>query len=273
MSFEIHNDNFVTTITLNNPDKHNALDAPFWNQFPKVIKMLENDKTRVLIIKANGKSFSSGLDTSLFSDPSLFNVTSPLDRERFMHLVILLQNTLTTIREARFPVIAAIQGPCIGAGLDLVAACDMRYSTENAFFRLAEINLGLMADLGTLQLLPDSIPSTVLAEMAYTGRDLSAEQAKSCGLVNAVYKDKEVLFESVGDTAKSIASKAPLALYQTKLALRYRQDGHSIEDSLKHAALLQSAFLDTEAIKSSFKKENKHKNLLPIPDNLNEKTN
>lgn len=267
-SFDISNDSGISTLTLNNPERHNALDASFWNKFPQIIEKLHDDKTRVLVITANGKSFCSGIDISMFSDPKLFALENPISRERFLNLVELMQNVFDSIRTARFPVIAAIQGPCIGAGLDLVSACDMRYTTPEAYFRLAEINLGLMADLGTLQLLPESLPAAIVNELAYTGRDFLPDQAKSLGYINDIFKDEDEMRKKVNDIASVIASKAPLAVHQTKMSLKYRQEGHGIKDAMKHAALLQSAFMDVEAIRGSFAKEVTYKDLEPRVDSV-----
>ena len=144
----------------------------------------------------------------------------------------------------------------------------MRYATKNAYFRLAEINLGLMADLGTLQLLPDSLPSPTVAEMAYTGCDLTPERAAEQGFLNNVFSSTDEMYDEVQKVAETISGKAPLAIHQTKLALKYRQEGHGVSDSLNYAALLQACLIDTEAIRASFKKDAVYHDLKEVPDGI-----
>ena len=163
-----------------------------------------------------------------------------------------LQRSLTALEEARMPVLAAIQGACVGGGVDLVTAADCRYATADAWFSIHEINIGMTADVGTLQRLPKLIPVGVAREYAYTGRRMPAQRARELGLVNEVFDDHASMMEAVMGIASEIASKSPLALYGTKEALNYSRD-HSVEDSLRHIALWQSGMLHPDDIIESLK--------------------
>jgi enoyl-CoA hydratase len=150
-----------------------------------------------------------------------------------------LQDSFTALERARIPVLAAIQGGCIGGAVDLVTACDMRYATDDAFFCIQEINIGMTADVGTLQRLPKLIPEGVAREWAYTGDRIPAARAREVGLVNEVYPDHDALLEGVLDIARRIATKSPLAIWGTKESINYTRD-HSVADSLEFIALWQT---------------------------------
>ena len=151
-----------------------------------------------------------------------------------------LQDVFSRLERARFPVIAATQGGCVGGGVDLIAACDMRYCRADAFFVIQEINIGLAADVGTLQRLPKLIPAGLMRELAYTGRRIFAEEAKASGLVNAVFEDQETLLSEVRRIARGIAEKSPLAIHSSKEIMNYARD-HTLEDALRYQAVWMGA--------------------------------
>ena len=204
----------VATVTLNRGEKLNTMIPAFWSELPKVIgEINSNGEARVIVLASTGKHFSAGMDLAVFSMSSeesqaeIGRVRANL-RENALHL----QDSFNCLEKARIPVLAAIQGGCIGGAVDMVTACDMRYASEDAFFCIQEINIGMTADVGTLQRLPKLIPEGVCRELAYTGRRMQAEEAKSVGLVNEVFSNQESLLEGVMEVAEEIASKSPLAI-------------------------------------------------------------
>ena len=151
-----------------------------------------------------------------------------------------MQATFTRLENLRMPVIAAIHGGCIGGAVDMVTACCIRYATADAFFCIQEINIGMVADVGTLQRLPKLVPLGVVKELAYTGRRLGAAQALGYGLVNQVFDTQEALLAGALQAAREIAAKPPVAIWGTKQALHYARD-HSVDDALKQMGWLQGA--------------------------------
>lgn len=176
---------------------------------------------------------------------------------------------LSVLESARFPVIAAIQGACIGGGLDLVSACDLRIVSQQAYFRIEESNIGMMADLGSLQRLPKLMPEALVREMAYLGVTLSAERAHAAGFVNAVEADADAALAAAMKAAGRIASKAPLAIVGSKAAITYARD-HSISDGLKWAGMMQSMIWNPADIQKAVMARNdgaaaEYGDTLPIP--------
>ena len=149
------------------------------------------------------------------------------------------------------PVLAAIQGGCIGGAVDMVTACDLRYASADAFFCIQEINIGMTADVGTLQRLPKLIPEGVCRELAYTGRRMPADEAKAVGLVNEVFDDHEALLESVHEVSRTIASKPPVAIQGTKVSINYARD-HSTADALEHIATWQAGMFQPSDMAEAF---------------------
>ena len=231
-------DNKVGRITLSKPDEFNRMPPAFWSEFPDAIEeMDESGAIRALVISAEGKHFTSGMDTSVFtSGRSGPEYEAGRRGERSRRHIARLQDSFSVIERVRMPVIAAIQGACIGGGVDMISACDMRYCTSDAFFCIQEINIGMAADVGTLQRLPNLIPTGLMRELAYTGRRLFAEEAKSIGLVNEVYDTHSHMLEAVMSIAKEIAKKSPLAVASTKHLLGYGEE-HSVSDTLDYQTL------------------------------------
>jgi enoyl-CoA hydratase len=242
----------IARLTLNRPDKRNTMTPAFWRELPEAVMALSDaGETRVLILDAEGPVFSAGMDISVFTNPDALKTDSPAAREAFMTAATALQDAFTVFERARFPVIASVQGPCVGGAVDMITACDLRYGSAEAWLRIEETNIAMFADVGTLQRLPGLIPEGVARELAYTGETLSPERAEKLGLYNAVLADAESLREHVDAVAEKIASKAPLTISGTKRSFLYARD-HTIADSLEHAMALQAALWNTEDILEAF---------------------
>lgn len=242
--FKVTIENHVAHIQLNRPEVMNAMNRAFWNELPAIVTDIsDNARARVIVISSTGKHFSAGMDLAVFSDgdgvagaPS----SDPhLRGEAFRHHVHHLQGTFSCLDEARIPVLVAVQGGCIGGAVDLVSACDIRWASKDAWFCIQEINIGMTADVGTFPRLCKLIPEGWMRELAYTGRKLPADKAKEIGLVNDVFDTHEDLLAHVFETAREIASKAPLAVTGSKVMANYARD-HSIRDSLDYIATWQA---------------------------------
>ena len=205
----------------------------------------DDGTTRAMVISSTGKHFSAGMSLDVFAGnfPAL-TATTARDRLAFQESLRRLIDCFTALDEARFPIVCAIQGGCIGGALDLATACDIRLCSADAFFTVQEISIGMAADLGVLQRLPKIVPQGVAREMAYTGERLGAERALAVGLVNAVLADTAALLERALALARTIAAKSPLAIAGSKLALNHARD-HSTASALQQMTLLQSAIFDT----------------------------
>ena len=250
-SFALSQDGPVARITLNRPDKRNSMTPDFWAELPDAVgKLSDEGQTRVLILDAEGPVFTAGMDISVFTNPNALATDTSSHREAFMTAALALQDSFTAFETARFPVIASIQGPCVGGGVDMICACDLRFGTKDAWLRIEETNIGMFADVGTLQRLPKLIPEGVARELAYTGENLTPERAEKLGLYNAVLDDAEALRAHVDKVAAWIASKAPLTISGTKRSFLYARD-HSVADSLQHAMTLQAAMWNTDDIREA----------------------
>lgn len=247
-SFRLTRDGAVARLTLCRPEKRNALPPAFWRAFPEAVRALDDaGGVRVLILEAEGPVFCAGMDVSVFFEPGALATDTPARREAFMRAATALQDAFTALEAARFPVIAAVQGPCVGAGLDMITACDLRYGTPEAWLSVEETNIGMMADVGTLQRLPKLVPEGLAREMAFTGERLDPARAEALGLYNAVAPDAAALAAKVDAVAQRIASRAPLAVTGTKRSLLYARD-HAVADALDHAMVLQASLWSPEDI-------------------------
>ncbi len=259
----------VARLTLNRPDKRNTMTPAFWRELPEAVMALSDaGETRVLILDAEGPVFSAGMDISVFTDPAALKTDTASAREAFMTAATALQDAFTVFERARFPVIASVQGPCVGGAVDMITACDLRFGTTDAWLRIEETNIGMFADVGTLQRLPGLIPEGVARELAYTGETLAPERAERLGLYNAVLETPEALREYVDAVAAKIASKAPLTISGTKRSFLYARD-HSVAESLEHAMALQASYWSPEDIMEAMgaraeKREGKFKPLSPV---------
>jgi enoyl-CoA hydratase len=241
----------VSVIEMNRPQALNAMNVAFWVELPEIIKSLDAaGKTRVAVLQGAGRLFSAGMDVSMFSKESALATESVLERERFRLQLVALQRSFEAIAQARFPVIAAIHGACIGGAVDLVTACCLRYATKDAFFCIEEINIGMMADVGTLQRMPKQLPDAVVRELAYTGDRLSAERAERLGFVNGLFEDKTALLAGVMQVAQKIALKAPVAIAATKQMVSYARD-HSVAESFTMLNALQPSVFSAADIQAA----------------------
>jgi enoyl-CoA hydratase/carnithine racemase len=246
----------IAHIVLNRPEKRNSMIPEFWDELPQIIRDIDhNARARAIVISSTGLHFSSGLDLSFFA-PDARAAEADADAQRragrqraasFYSAVLRMQESFSCLEACRLPVIAAIQGGCIGGGVDLVTACDMRYATDDAFLTIFEVNIGITADVGTFPRLVKLIPEGVVRELAYTGRRIPAREAQAVGLVNRVFADQKSMLDGVMSIAREIASKAPLAVYGCKRMINYARD-HSTVDGLDYVGLWNAGMLDVDQI-------------------------
>jgi len=229
----------IAHLVLNRPEAMNTMNPTFWRELDSVLTHLHRSpEARVLVLSSTGKHFSAGMALDVFGGAITMDDQSAEGRAAIFDLLTDLQATFTKLETLRIPVIAAIQGGCIGGAVDLVTAACIRYATADAFFCIQEINIGMVADVGTLQRLPKLIPLAVVKELAYTGRRLSAQKALDYGLVNEVFDSQDALLAGAMQCAREIAAKPPVAIWGTKQAVNYARD-HSVEDSLRQMGWLQ----------------------------------
>jgi enoyl-CoA hydratase/carnithine racemase len=236
---------YVARITLNRPDKANAMNAVMWQEIRQAMRWVDSTaEARVAIIDGAGANFCAGIDLGMMMSLGK-QIEDPCDartRENLRIVILDLQDTLTSIERCRKPVLAAIHGACIGGAIDLVSCCDMRYASKDAVFSIKEVDIGMTADVGTLQRLPKIISPAVVRELAYTAKSIDAVEAERVGLVNRVYASTEVLQKAVLEIAASIAAKSPLAIRGTKEMLNYARD-HSVADGLNYIASWNAGLL------------------------------
>ncbi|MDP1684161.1 enoyl-CoA hydratase-related protein [Hydrogenophaga sp.] len=239
--FSLSSTDDVAHLVMSRPAELNTMNPPFWRELDEVLTRLHNEGTaRALVISSTGKHFSAGMSLETFAGAISMDDQSPEGRAAIFDLLTDMQATFTKLENLRIPVICAIQGGCIGGAVDMVTAACIRYASADAFFCIQEINIGMVADVGTLQRLPKLIPLAVVKELAYTGRRLSADKAMGHGLVNEVFDTHEATVAAALQCAKEIASKPPVAIWGTKQAVNYARD-HSVEDSLRQMGWLQGA--------------------------------
>ncbi len=241
-------DSGIAHLRLNRPERMNTMTPAFFPAVRDAVSRLNAEgQARVLVVSSAGKHFSAGMALDVFSGgndlATMLHTDSARARLAFQDGLRQLMRCFDAIESARFPVIAAVQGACIGGALDLAAACDLRVCSADAFFTVQEIHIGMAADLGVLQRLPKIVPPGVAREMAFTGERLGAERALATGLVNAVLPDADAALAHAMKLAESIAAKSPLAIAGSKLAINYAVD-HPTADALDQMTLLQSAIFD-----------------------------
>jgi enoyl-CoA hydratase/carnithine racemase len=239
--FEVEVEAKVAQVRMSRPDELNSMVPEFWAELPELIQRLSDDGgVRAVVLSSTGKHFSAGMDLSVFTGGNHGEAGEAGRVNANRSLVVLrLQESFTVLERARMPILAAIHGGCVGGAVDLVTACDMRYATEDAFFVVQETNIGMTADVGTLQRLPKLIPDGVARELVYTGRRMPAARALDVGLVNQVYPDQAAMLAGVTEIATEIAAQSPLAVWGSKQMLVYTRD-HSVADGLAHIAAWQT---------------------------------
>jgi enoyl-CoA hydratase len=231
----------VAHLVLNRPEAMNTMHPRFWRELDNVLVQLQREgQARALVISSTGKHFSAGMALETFGGEIAMDDRTPEGRAAIFDLLTDMQATFTKLETLRMPVIAAIQGGCIGGAVDMVTACCIRYATADAFFCIQEINIGMVADVGTLQRLPKLVPLGVVKELAYTGRRLPAQRALGYGLVNEVFETQGAMVTAAIQCAREIAAKAPVAIWGTKQVIHFARD-HSVDDSLKQMGWIQGA--------------------------------
>lgn len=241
----------VAHLVLNRPEAMNTMHPTFWRELDEALTHLHTEgQARALVISSTGKHFSAGMALETFAGAIQMDDQSPEGRAAVFDLLTDMQATFTKLENLRIPVICAIQGGCIGGAVDMVTAACIRYASADAFFCIQEINIGMVADVGTLQRLPKLIPLAVVKELAYTGRRFPAAKAQAYGLVNEVFDTPEAAVAAALQCAKEIASKPPVAIWGTKQAVTYARD-HSVEDSLRQMGWLQGAIWSNAHVRES----------------------
>jgi len=276
--FDVSESDHVAHIQLNRPDKMNSMIPEFWTELPEIVRTISAEgRARAIVISSTGKHFSAGMDLAVFTGGGLAEgEAGPRSREmgrvraRLRETALLLQGSFTALEQARMPVLAAIHGGCVGGAVDLVTACDLRYATADAFFVVQEINIGMTADVGTLQRLPKIVPDGIARELAYLGGRLPAQRAYEVGLVNELFDDHAALVAGVLDRAAQIAAKSPLAIWGSKEMITYARD-HSVADGLNYIATWQTGMFQPADMMESFAAKGEGRepvfdDLLPSPD-------
>lgn len=239
--FTLSQQDHVAHLVLSRPEAMNTMGPAFWRELDEVLAQLHREgRARALVISSTGKHFSAGMALETFGGQDLLDDRTPEGRAAVLDVLADMQATFTRLETLRIPVIAAIQGGCIGGAVDMVTACCIRYATADAFFCIQEINIGMVADVGTLQRLPKLVPLGVVKELAYTGRRLPARKAHSYGLVNEVFETADAMVAAAMQCAREIAAKPPVAIWGTKQVIHFARD-HSVDDSLRQMGWVQGA--------------------------------
>ena len=265
--FSLTTEGHIAHLVLSRPEAMNTMHPTFWRELHEVLTDIHKAGTaRALVISSTGKHFSAGMDLQTFGSSIQMDDSSAEGRSAVYDLLTDMQHTFTLLEALRIPVIAAIHGGCIGGAVDMVTACCMRYASADAFFCIQEINIGMVADVGTLQRLPKLLPMALVKELAYTGRRLSADKALAHGLVNDVLPTHEAAVAAALQAAKEIASKPPVAIWGTKQVLHYARD-HSTEDSLRHMGWLQGAIWSNANVREAISafQQKREANFAPLP--------
>ncbi len=245
-AFEVKVEGHVAEVTMLGPGKGNALGPEFWRECPEVFERLsKDDDVRAVLLYGKGESFTYGLDLKAMM-PVLMPLVAPPNlakqRTAFLDLVIDLQRAADAIEACRKPVIACLHGQCIGGGIDVAAACDIRLASADAKLSVREVRVAMVADLGSLQRLPRIVGQGITRELAYTGKDVTAARAKEISLVNEVFADKEALLAGARAMAREIAKNPPLVVQGIKEVLDFGERSR-VRDKERFVAVWNSAFL------------------------------
>lgn len=256
--FEVEVTKGVATLWLANEAKRNAMGPDFWSELPQAMQEIgEDDRVRAVVLAARGPHFTAGLDLKTMGGTvaggggaSASGRSEVSKRLRFLDEVERLQASITSVADCRKPVIAAVHGYCLGGGIDLITACDVRLASQDAVFSIRETRIAMVADVGTLQRLPGIVGRGIAAELALTGDDFGAERALQIGLVNTVHADAEATIRAAHGMAARMAKNSPLAVQGTKRVMRYCE-GKSVEDGLDFVATWNAAFIQSDDLKEA----------------------
>ena len=251
--FDVEIADAIAHIQLKRGAELNTMVPEFWRELPQIVKDIDDGaKARVIVVSSTGKHFSAGMDLSVFTSGGSAGTAAAASKDErgrtranLRDAVLEIQETFNVLERARMPVLMAIQGGCVGGAVDFASACDCRYATEDAFFVVQEINLGMTADVGTFPRLCHLLPQGMVRELAYSGRRLPARKALELGLVNAVFETQEAMLAHVMGVAKDVAEKSPLAVYGSKVMINYARD-HSTADGLDYIATWQAGMYNPE---------------------------
>ena len=236
----------VGWLWLNRPDKMNAFSPDLWEDLPRAVEELMADsEVRVLVVAARGRAFTVGIDLNMLGELTPATGSPAAAKQALFRRLKELQKTFSSLEDCPVPVIAAIHGWCIGAGMDLVTACDIRLASADAIFSVRETRMAMVADMGTLERLPKVVSAGAVAELVYTGKDIDAARAEQIGLVNQVYADPRALLTGAREWAGQIAANSPLAVQGAKAVLAAEQ-GRSVTEGLDYVALWNAAFLESD---------------------------
>ena len=250
----------VAHIKLNRPEKRNAMNWDFWRDLPRMIGDIDrNSSARCIVLSSTGPVFSAGLDLSLFGQ-DVFSSSSKAKKnekelqtpQNFMSFLSFLQGSISSLQKARIPVICAIQGGCIGGGVDLICSADIRLATNDAFFSIRETKIGMVADVGTFPRIVKLLPEGIVKELAFTGRNFSAAEAKEYGFVNRLYDTHDALIEGAIDLANEIASNSPAAVYGCKKVIDFSRD-RTIDEGLEWINMWNASMLSQSELMEGFR--------------------
>jgi enoyl-CoA hydratase len=260
-SVTIETKDHVAQVTLIGPGKGNAMGPAFWSEMPEAFAALDADRdVRAIVITGSGKNFSYGLDLLAMGGsftPLLAGDALARPRADFHAEVKRMQSAITAVADCRTPTIASVHGWCVGGGVDLISAVDIRYASADARFSVREVKLAIVADVGSLARLPLILNDGHLRELALTGRDIDAARAEKIGLVNDVFDDADATLAAAHATAAEIAANPPLAVHGVKDVLDQQRIA-AVSESLRYVAAWNAAFLPskdlTEGISATFEK-------------------
>jgi enoyl-CoA hydratase len=248
--FTIERHGQTATLWHDNPERRNAMGPAFWKELPEAMaELTEDDQVRAIVLAGRGRDFTVGLDLKSMGG-AVTGAGEAARPFRALDEIMRLQRSITALAECPKPVIAAVHGYCIGGGIDLITACDIRYAAANTIFSIRETRIAIVADVGTLQRLPSIIGKGHVAELAYSGRDFGAEYGERIQLVNAVHPNQDATLAAARELAEEIAANSPLAVMGTKRVLNYCE-GKSIEDGLQYVATWNAAFLNSNDLREA----------------------
>jgi enoyl-CoA hydratase len=248
----VERDGHVAWLWLDSPERRNAMGPDFWADLPVLMRELSTDPdVWVVVIAARGKSFTVGLDLkSMGGAVAGTDASGAAQRTASFQQIKVMQDSISAVADCPKPVIAAVHGHCIGGGIDLIAACDIRLASTDAVFSIRETKVAIVADLGTLQRVPGILTRGHVAELAFTGKDITADRAREIGLVNDVLPEVDALHKAAADLAGEIAGNSPLVVQGTKAVLR-AGEGRSVAEGLDYVAVWNAAFLQSSDLREA----------------------